>query len=397
MTAPHELPLDRRPLFSSRLPRDLTPSATAVQLQRATVTCDLMLSNPTACSFVYPDVHTALAGPSALPYRPDALGTLAARQHVAAYVSQRYGVVGPHQIMLTASTSEAYSLVFKLLTDPADSIVVDTPTYPLVQHLAELEHIQVAAIASHWAGRWQADMQHATALLEAGARAVVLVSPNNPTGACLRVEEARAWAALAARFDVPLIIDQVFAPYATAPWAEVIEALSEAPLAFFLDGLSKAAGLPHVKLGWVTVRGHPSRVSAAMERLAWLGDAYLSVSQGVQHALPQLFAVAEALQPQIWARICANRLWLADHLAQLPEVTLLPAEGGWYGVLRLPQSVSEDDVVTELAQRAQVRLHPGYFYDFTQRGYLVTSLLSPPAIFAAGWRRAAQTLREIYA
>ncbi len=367
-----------------------------MQLQQANVTCNLMQSNPTVCGFDYPDVHVAWSGRGAGAYAPDPLGHKTARQAVSGYIAPRYGPLAIAQLMLTASTSEAYSLLFKLLTDPGDRIVVGTPTYPLVQHLAELEHLKIATFGSHFAGRWHADFDQAEAHLQAGARLIVLICPNNPTGAVLRLEEAHAWAALATRYQVPLVIDQVFAPYVQADWPAITAALSAAPGAFFLDGLSKAAGLPHAKLGWIAVRGAPTYVQAAMDRLAWLGDAYLSVSQAVSLGASALLDVARAVQPQIAQRVASNRHWLKDALATLPEVSLLEADGGWYGVLRLPQSVCEDEVVVRLAKQAQVHLHPGYFYDFDKRGYLVTGLLLEPHDFASGWRQALQVLGDIY-
>ena len=367
-----------------------------MQLAHPKVTCNLMQSNPTVCGFAYPEVQVPWSGSQACVYAPDPLGLLAARQGVGAYIAERYGLLDVAHLMLSASTSEAYGLLFKLLTDPGDRIVVGTPTYPLVQHLAELENLEVLTFGNHLVGHWQADLEQAEAHLQAGARLVVLICPNNPTGACLRVDEAQAWAALANRYQVPLVIDQVFAPYAAADWHAITAALSKAPAAFFLDGLSKAAGLPHAKLGWIAVRGAPSYVAAAMERLAWLGDAYLSVSSAVQQGAAALLDVGRSVQPQILHRVASNRSWLADALLGLPEASLLEADGGWYGVVRLPQSVCEDEVVTRLAKQAQVQLHPGYFYDFDRRGYLVTGLLLRPGEFASGWRRALRVLKEIY-
>ena len=384
------------PYFSRRLPRDLTPSPTAMQLQQAQATCNLMQSNPTVCAFDYPDVALPGAGAGTWAYAPHPLGADSARRAVANYIAANYGSVGVAQVMLTASTSEAYGLLFKLLTDPGDGIVVGTPTYPLVQHLAELEHLQVNTFGSHFEGRWHADMLQAEAHLQAGARLIVLICPNNPTGATMRLDEAKAWADLACRYRVPLVVDQVFAPYADADWPAITAALSKAPLACFLDGLSKAAALPHVKLGWIAVRGQAAHVCATMEKLAWLGDAYLSVSSPVQQGAQALLDVAQAVQPQVQRRVASNRRWLADAVAAVPEISLLASDGGWYGVLRLPQTICEDEVVIRLAKDAQVQLHPGYFYDFPQRGYLVTGLLLEPQHFASGWRRALRVLGEIY-
>lgn len=380
--------------YSTRLPADLTPSALARQLEAATA-IDLTISNPTRVALAY-DVarlHAALAHAEVCAYDPQPLGLASTRGAVARYLAGLGRRSGPERIALTASTSEAYGTLFKLLCDPGDAVAVPAPSYPLVPHLAELEGAVSAPYRLVYDERWRLDFESLAAVLAAGARAVVVVNPNNPTGHGLADAERRELRALCRRHDAAIIADEVFAPYGCkGPLASLGE--DGGPLTFVLDGLSKAAALPQLKLGWISVFGVEAEVGAALGRLEWLLDAYLSVNAPVQLAAAELLAAAPAMQAQINARLARNRAALRAALAT-SGCRLLPSDGGWYAVVALPAGVGEEEVVAALAVRDGVRVQPGYFYDFADEGFLVMSLLVDPPTFTRGAGIVARRLRDL--
>lgn len=392
--------------FSSRLPPDLTPTELSQGMQDARDGrdgIDLTLSNPTVCGFDYP--HQAIGEalrPREFVYAPKSLGLDSARSAVATYISARGVPTVADQVVVTASTSESYAMLFKLLCDPGDAVAVPTPSYPLIEHLAELEGVRACGFPLRYHGRWQFDLAALHEALDSGVRAVVVVSPNNPTGSCPTEQERAAIWALCFEYGVPLIADQVFAPYgfdgrdlptlAGVGAATGAVAADRGPLLFILDGLSKAAGLPQLKIGWISIRGPAEAARDALQGLEWIADAYLSVATPTQAGLPALLALAPGLQEQIRGRVNANRRLLASHVAELRSFDLLQADGGWYGVLRHRQTagtptVDEERLVADLAQQAGVLLHPGFFYGLEDAGHLVVSLLPPPMAFAKGLER----------
>ena len=384
-------------IFSRRLPADLTPSSLEQLWRGLPGLTNLMQSNPTQCGFDYPSIEVALVGPAALAYVPEPFGLPAARATLAEYLAAAGQPVPAERLVLTASSSEAYGMLFKLLCNPGEAVAVGTPAYPLVPHLAELEGVRTLHYALEYVDGWRIDMDSVRAVLARGVRALVLIAPNNPTGAGLRSHEAQALGELCRKAGVPLILDEVFAPYTAIAAASPVAALAAAPLLFVLNGLSKAAALPQLKLGWMAVHGDPACVRAALERLEWIADAYLSVSTAVQQALPALLRVAPILQQQVRARVQENLQTLRAGMARVPEVTLLPWEGGWYAVLQVPQVQSDDAWVQALAERAQTVLHPGYFYEFPRRGFLIMGLLLPQAEFVPACSRVIATLQACLA
>ena len=386
--------MHQRPQFSTRLPADFTPNSLQASIDRGASVTDLMRSNPTQCGFDYPDVQVPLVGEGAFAYSPEPFGLPRTREALAAYlvgVGQR---IAAKHLLLTASTSEAYSMLFKLLCNPGDAVAVGAPTYPLVAHLAELENVRVESYTLCYTHRWCLDLDSVAQVLQRGVKALVLIAPNNPTGACLRADEAADLARLCGQYGVPLIVDEVFAPYNNVlgtPCAA--DLLAAAPLYFILRGLSKEVGLPQLKLGWVGIHGDPAWVEAVVPRLEWIADTYLSVSTPVQQALPTLLGYAPAIQQQIRARVQANRAALTQRLGALAAVSVLASDGGWYAILEMPQHVSEDAWVLALAQQGSVVMHPGYFYDFTRRGYLVCGLLVHEKEFDSACGRAVEVLR----
>ena len=362
-------------MFSRRLPDDLAPNALARRRAELPVEHDLTGSNPTRCDLPYPpDLLRPLADREGLRYTPHPQGIAAAREAVAALVR-----VPPERIVLTASTSEAYALLFKLLADPGEVVAYPVPSYPLIEHLARLEGLTPLPYRLHPEDAWRPD----PATVPRTARAVVAVSPNNPTGSYL---DRASLSALAAASPA-LVVDEVFRafPLDAPPGPSGVEI--EGTLTFTLGGLSKELGLPQLKLAWIAVSGEPGLAGDAVERLAYLADQYLSVATPVQRSLPALLRDARPVREAIAAR-CRDNLASLRALAQeVPEVSVLPVGGGWTAVLRVPTVLGEEALALRLLEVQRVAVHPGYFFDFPREGYLVLSLLSPPPSFREGCRR----------
>lgn len=354
--------------FSSRLHWDLRPNRLTelLKAKRAAgeTILDLTESNPTVAGFDYPadQILSAFADPRNLIYEPSAQGLLSARE-----------AIGPHpgRLLLTASTSEAYSYLFKLLTDPGDEVLVPRPSYPLFEFLATLESVRVVQYPLFYYEGWSIDMQALASSVTSRTRAIVLVNPNNPTGSYLKRGELVELLGICRRHGLAIISDEVFADYAFEPDPERVATLSnvEDVLTFSMSGLSKVCGLPQLKLGWIRANGPCA--AEAMERLELIADTFLSVGTPVQHALPQLLAAGKAVQNQIRSRTKAN-------LALLPR--RLHVEGGWYATVRVPRTQSEEEWVLHLLSEHNILVQPGYFYDFDSEAYLILSLLTPPDI-----------------
>jgi hypothetical protein len=381
-------------MFSSRTRWDLTPnrlSALLAAKRRAgTPVLDLTESNPTQAGFpTPPDVLATLADPAAAVYVPEPQGLLEARQAVSADYARRGARVDPQRILLTASTSEAYALLFKLLCDPGDCVLVPRPSYPLFEYLAGLESLEIARYPLTWDGEWHLSPATVAAALPPRTRAVVVVNPNNPTGSYLKRDEASGLQGLCAERGIALISDEVFADYAFREDARRVTTLAEdgPALAFAMGGLSKACGLPQLKLGWLAVSGPAALRTEALARLEIVADTYLSVATPVQRAAPHLLARQLELQTPIAARLRQNRGWLRERIPRDAPVSLLDAEGGWYAVLRVPATLSEEERVFRLLETRDVFVHPGFFFDFESEAFLVVSLLTPPDVFVRGIER----------
>jgi hypothetical protein len=380
-------------MFSARLPWDLPPNRLSQALARrnsaGAEVLDLAESNPTRAGFSYPaeEILAALPDARSLLYEPAPAGLLSAREAVAAYYAARGCAVAPDRILLTASTSEAYACLFKLLADPGDEVLVPRPSYPLFEFLAQLESLRVAQYPLAYAEGWSLDAEALARAASARTRAILVVNPNNPTGSFLKRRELERLTTLCAERNLALICDEVFADYALGPDPERVVPLAgfEGALTFCLSGLSKIAGLPQLKLGWIVASG-PQAVPA-VERLELIADTYLSVGTPVQHALPRLLEAAPILQRQITQRVQSNLDFLAAQVRRQPAAELLEVEGGWYATLRVPQTRSEEEWALELLERDGVLIQPGFFYDFEAEAFLVLSLLTPPAIFREGVAR----------
>jgi alanine-synthesizing transaminase len=368
-------------VFSRRSSRDRSPNALFALLASAgKPPFDLTGSNPTTAGIAYPaDLLQVLerAQAQSLVYRPEPFGLPSARAALARLTGAAWD-----DILLTASTSEAYAFLFKLLCDAGDAVLVPAPSYPLFEHLAELEGVQAIPYRLAYDGAWHVDLDYLRQAVTPRVRAIVVVSPNNPTGQYLRENERDSLASL----GLPLISDEVFAPFALSPSAPPVVPPSSACLTFTLDGLSKRAGCPQLKLGWTIISGPEPQRREARERLELIADTFLSVSTPVQQALPDLLAIGPSVTSAITER-CRQNLATLERAVQASPVTLLRAEAGWSSVLRLPAVNSEEALVLGLLGEAGVLVQPGWYYDFESEPYAVVSLLTEPRAFAEGTAR----------
>jgi aspartate/methionine/tyrosine aminotransferase len=377
-------------VWSRRSLVNLEPNPLAEALDRATragrPTLDLTESNPTRAGLAYAKgpILDALRDERALRYEPQPLGLDVARAAVASDWTSRGIEVDASRVLLTASTSEAYSYVFKLLCDPGDQVLVPQPSYPLLEHLGRLDHVELVPYRLVYDGAWSIDTDSVEAAIGPRSRAILLVSPNNPTGNYLKQDELAGLAAL----GVPLVCDEVFASYPLCddPRRATSVLETDATLVFALGGLSKLAALPQLKLGWLVLGGPRAVVRDARARLEVIADTYLSVGAAVQLALPRLLSTSQELHAAIRRRTARNLTALQASCSG-SVATVLDVEGGWYAVVRLPRLISEEQWVVGLLDQTGVLVQPGWFYDFADEGIVVVSLLTPERDFDAGTSR----------
>jgi alanine-synthesizing transaminase len=382
-------------VFSRRLIWDLEENRLATlegRLRAAGRTLiDLTTTNPTQVALDYPvsALATALAEPAIARYEPSPLGPRVAREAVAGEYARLGAAVDPEQIILTASSSESYAYLFKLLCDPGDVILFPRPSYPLFDYLARLEGLEPRPYGLVFDGLWRIDWDSFDAQ---GARVLIAVSPNNPTGSFLRRDDFTRLEEMAAARGLALIVDEVFADFPLGPAPDAVGTVAAGPpagvLTFCLGGLSKSCGLPQMKLGWIAAVGPPALVAAARARLELVADTYLSVGGPVLRGLPRLLAVGAEVRRQILARVARNRAALAAALAPHVPCTLLPAEAGWSAILRVPAVLDDEAWALLLLEEEGVLVQPGYFFDLAGLGVtLVLSLLPEPGTFDSGLRR----------
>lgn len=373
-------------VFSRRTDWNTEESALA-QAHRSRVAAglqiaDLTASNPTRCGFAYgPGLLDTLADPRALDYDPQPKGLLAAREAVCSYYVGHGAAVNPEQVVLTTSTSEAYSYLFRLLCDPGSEILTPQPGYPLFDFLATLDDVQIRAAPLVYDHGWQIDPEGFRRAITPRTRAIVLVHPNNPTGHFTKPWEVEALAEQCREHDLALIVDEVFLDYSfsgtPATFAQGIEGVR----VYVVSGLSKIAGLPQMKAAWTVATG--PRRHEALSRLEVIADTFLSMNAPVQWAMPRWIAGADSIQEQIRERVRTNLAELDRQLAGLPATRRLDLEGGWYAVLRIPAFQPDEQTALELLDRG-VWVHPGYFFGMEEIGWLVVSLLGQPAEFRTG-------------
>jgi alanine-synthesizing transaminase len=349
---------------------------------------DLTESNPTHVDLPYPPSLLAPLGePRGLRYDPQPLGLRPAREAVACDAGRRGVTVDPANVVVTASTSESYSWLFKLLCDPGDTVLVPAPSYPLFEFLARAEGVNLATYRLELHGRWEVDVA-SLAAAPASVKAVVVVSPNNPTGSYVRAQEAEAMWALCAERGCALVADEVFADYPLDESTPFTDLAARAPvLTFSLGGASKSLGLPQIKLGWMTVGGPEAARRAALDGLELVADTFLSVATPVQLAAGDLLRDGAQVRDAIRARIDRNLRDARALVAAYPSCSVLPVEGGWTAVVRVPAFRTEEVLTLELLERERVLVHPGYFFDFPHEAHLVVSLLPPEAAFRDAFER----------
>jgi len=335
---------------------------------------DLTASNPTTAGIHYPldEIADALAQGARATYDPQPLGIRSAREAVASELD-----VDLDDVVITASTSESYSFLFKLLGDPGDRILTPTPSYPLLEHLTALELLELIHIPMELHQRWELP---ARINIAERTRAIVIVNPNNPTGSYV-VESDQA---NLTKLNLPLISDEVFFDYAIDPPHGATRMRRTEVLSFTLGGLSKSAGLPHLKLGWIVLGGPSQDKRAALGALELIADSFLSVGTPVQEALPRLLALAPRIRALITRRTAANLTHLRNAISALPGTTLLPVEGGWTAVLRVPRTSTDEELALRLLREQDLVVQPGYFFDFPTDGFLALSLLTPESEFSRG-------------
>jgi alanine-synthesizing transaminase len=383
-----------RAMFSRRVPSDHSSNRLSAAIDRRRARgapiLDLTESNPTRCGFQYDQraLLDSFARPGALLYEPHPQGLSLARAAVAGYYAEISVPLDPETLFLTTGTSEAYSMVFKLLADPGDEILVPMPGYPLLDVLTGLESVRLVHYPLvHDASRgWTINLERLRMSISTRTRAIVVVSPNNPTGSYLKRGELEECNVLCRDFGIALVVDEVFSDYCRSadPLRVRTAAGNDGTLTFTLNGFSKMLGLPQVKLGWICVSGPEELAGQARERLSFVSDAFLSVSAVIQHAVPALLLQRAEIQRQILHRLHANGRALEERCAGSSFCQALAREGGWYGIVRIASGLSEEDTALRLLEEDGILVHPGYFYDFPAGEFVVLSLLPPVPDFRTG-------------
>lgn len=372
-------------MFARRTQWDTRPNPLAVLLEEkrrlGKRVLDLSVSNPTRCGFSYlpPDILRLLAQPSSLVYEPHPRGLLSAREAIARYYASSLNIhVHPENILLTAGTSEAYATLFRLLCNPGDHVAIPCPSYPLLDYLCDLTDVSAVHYRLVYDGRWCVDLDSVHRVIQDGARTVVLVHPNNPTGSLVTPDEFTDIVETAEQTGCSLIVDEVFSPFGWNPNGEIPSTLRWNPtvLTCTLSGISKLLGLPQLKLSWMVLRGAPRVQSAALERLDVMLDTFLSVNTPVQHALPDLLALAPVARSALRDRLQENLATIHEACNDSP-VTLLTAEAGWYAILQLPRTRTDNEWAMELLDRSDLVTQPGHFFNLEQESCLVLSLICP--------------------
>ena len=349
---------------------------------------DLTISNPTECGFDYDSraILQALANPASLRYDPDPRGLLSARQAAAAYYSARGADVAAANIILTTSTSEAYSFVFRVLCNPGDEILIPEPSYPLFAFLADIQDVKLVRYPLDYDYGWQINFYALQQAITARTRGVIVVHPNNPTGHFTKPHELDKLNEICATHKLAIIADEVFLDFGLHGDAPFSFAQNFAALTFTLSGLSKISGLPQMKASWFVTTGPEPLRSQALSRLEIIADTYLSMNLPVQHAIPALLGARHQFQKQLVERVRKNLAELDRQLATQKSCARLAVEAGWYAELRVPATRSDEELAIELLAQKNIYVHPGHFYDFPSEGFLIVSLITPEEEFAAGMK-----------
>jgi aspartate/methionine/tyrosine aminotransferase len=369
---------------------------------RGAAVLDLTVSNPTRVGLAYDAaaILAALSSPRAMDYDPQAKGLLVAREAVAGYYGELPGRgerhvasnVSTENVILTTSTSEGYSFVFRLLCNSGEELLVPKPSYPLFEFLADLQDVKLVPYPLIYDHGWQMDFPSLEKAVTRRTRGVVVVHPNNPTGSYVSAEELRLLNNFCREHGLALIVDEVFLDYGLDRAGRRSFSTNNDVLTFTLSGVSKISALPQMKVAWVVTSGPQDEVSAAMERLEVIADTYLSMNAPVQWAVPVLLEQRKNIQRQLMERVRANLAELDRQLAGQSSCSRLSVQGGWYAVLRVPVTRSDEELAIELVREKSVLVHPGHFYDFPGDGYLVLSLIAAEEEFREGIGRVLEFL-----
>jgi alanine-synthesizing transaminase len=387
-------------MFSRRTDWKLTPNRfTQVQQELRAAgreVLDLTISNPTRAELHYEaeTILQSLLNPGAMDYDPQPKGLRGAREAVAGYYRKQHDDIDSESIILTTSTSEGYSYVFRLLCNAEDEILVPKPSYPLFEFLADLQDVKLVAYPLLYDHGWQIDFPSLYKAVNHRTRAVVVVHPNNPTGSFVAEKERSDLNQFCREYNLSLIVDEVFLDYAHDGAPRSTFATNRDVLTFTLSGLSKLSGLPQMKLAWIVTSGPGEAVSAALARLEVIADTYLSMNAPVQLAAAVLLEQRHSVQPLLLDRVRANLSELDRGLAKQKTCRRLEVEGGWYVLLRVPVTQSDEDLAIEILRKVSVLVHPGHFYDFPSDGYLIASLITPPKGFRKGIEKVLELLNQ---
>jgi alanine-synthesizing transaminase len=350
---------------------------------------DLSASNPTECGFEYDRqaILKALSNPESLSYDPDAKGLLSARRAVAEYYSALEIIVPVEDIILTTSTSEAYSFAFRVLCNPGDELLIPEPSYPLFSFLADIHDVKLVGYPLLYDHGWQIDFHALQQSITARTRGVIVVNPNNPTGHFCKPGEMEKLNEICSSRRIAIIADEVFLDFHLAATRPRSFAANTGSLTFTMSGLSKISGLPQIKAAWLIASGPEELKSEALARLEVIADTFLSMNAPVQRAMPVFLELRHGFQKQVLARVRKNLAELDKQLSAQSSCARLDMEGGWYAVVRVPATRSDEDVAIELLNAQGVYVHPGHFYDFPADGYLIVSLIAPESDFNEGIKR----------
>lgn len=376
-------------MFADRTNWNLAPNRLSEALSRhraaGKALFDLTLSNPTQCGFHYDgEILQALCNPAALRYEPNPKGLEGARRAVADYYADRGSQASIEEIFITASTSEAYSFIFRVLCNPGDELLIPAPSYPLFDFLADIQDVKLVRYPLAYDHGWQIDPHALEGAITSRARGVIVVHPNNPTGHFCKAEEIARLNELCSTRRLALVADEVFLDFSLTANQPSTLAANRKALTFTLSGLSKISGLPQMKIAWLVVSGPEPLKTQALARLEVIADTYLSAATPAQLATPVFLEQRRKFQPQWMARVRANLAELDRQLKGHQSCSRLVTEGGWYAVLRVPSARSDEALALELLTTKNVYIHPGHFYDFPSDGFLVLSLIVPEAEFARG-------------
>ena len=380
-------------MFADRTNWNLEPNRLSEALARHRVAgkplIDLTASNPTECGFTYDRerILSALADPQSLSYEPEPKGLLAAREVIVGYYADRGDHVAASDMLLTTSTSEAYSFVFRILCNPGDEVLIPTPSYPLFDLLADIQDVRLVRYPLIYDHGWQIDFHALEAALTPRTRAIIVVHPNNPTGHFVKPDERSGLNRICAGRQIATIADEVFLDFALSSKRHLSWVANSEVLTFTMSGLSKMCGLPQMKVAWLATSGPKDLTTRALERLEVIADTYLSMNAPIQHAIPEYLQQRHEFQRQLMSRVRGNLAELDRQLATQKACSRLEIEGGWYAVLRVLATRTDEEVALDLLEKEGVYVHPGHFYDFPADGYLIVSLIGSEQEFGEGIRR----------